>query len=147
VIGGNKTTMSAHKADFQRLLQEGRIALDNGDRNLAHALWREAAMLNPYNEQVWLALLDVLESLEDRQVCLQNIVEINPLNVQARRMLRAYEARETRRDEVLQARQQQQRTRQRRRRTLIWRALLLGVFVGLSGLFFATVLSILIYAV
>lgn len=131
--------------DFERLMREGRLALDKGDRDLAHELWREAALLDPYNEQVWLALLDVLETLEDRRVCLQNILEINPLNTQARRMLRAYEARQQRRSKLKQERQSQLAVLKKQRRGLIARALMLGLLLGLSGIFFAVVLSILIY--
>lgn len=134
-------------ADFERLMREGRIALNKGDAVLAHNLWREAAMLDPYNEQVWLALLDVLDSLEDRRVCLQNIVEINPLNAQARRMLRAYEAKEQRRFQLRQQRHQELINLRQRRQRLIVRSLLLGVLLGLSGVFFAVVLSILIYGI
>jgi hypothetical protein len=133
--------------DFERLMREGRIALNKGDAVLAHHLWREAAMLDPYNEQVWLALLDVLDSLEDRRVCLQNIVEINPLNAQARRMLRAYEAKEQRRFQLRQQRHQELISLRQRRQRLIVRSLLLGVLLGLSGVFFAVVLSILIYGI
>ena len=131
--------------DFERLMREGRLALDQGDRDLAHELWREAALLDPYNEQVWLSLLDVLESLEDRRVCLQNILEINPLNIQARRMLRAYEARQQRRFKLKEERQSQLAVLKKQRRSLVTRALLLGLLLGLSGIFFAVVLSILIY--
>lgn len=132
--------------DYKRLMREGRLALKQGDRELAHDLWREAAMLNPYNEQVWLALLEVLDTLEDRRVCLQNIVEINPLNVQARRMLRAYEARQERLTGVKKENEATLALIRRKRRGLVVRSLLLGLFVGLSGLFFAIVFSILIYA-
>jgi tetratricopeptide (TPR) repeat protein len=131
--------------DFERLMREGRLALDQGDRDLAHELWREAALLDPYNEQVWLSLLDVLESLEDRRVCLQNILEINPLNTQARRMLRAYEARQQRRSKLKHERQSQLAVLKKQRRGLMTRALMLGLLLGLSGIFFAVVLSILIY--
>ncbi len=132
--------------DFERLMQEGRIALNRGERDLAHELWREAALVDPYNEQVWLALLDVLDSPEDRRVCLQNILEINPLNVQARRMLRAYEAVDQRRHKLKRERSHRFSLLRQQRRGLILRALLLGIVLGLSGLFFAVVLSILIYA-
>ncbi|MAS37074.1 MAG: hypothetical protein CL610_23950 [Anaerolineaceae bacterium] len=131
--------------DFERLMREGRIAIDKGDRALAHELWRQAAMVDPYNEQVWLSLLEVLDSLEDRRVCLQNIVEINPLNAQARRMLNAYEVRQQRRTKLRNERKQELIVLQKQRRRLIVRALLLGVLLGLSGIFFAIVLSILIY--
>ena len=139
-----QTTSTKH---FERLMEEGSVALKSGDRILAHDLWREAALLDPYNERVWLALLDVLERLEDRRVCLQNIVEINPLNVQARRMLRAYEARSQRQIQLYQQRKHNKVVKRRRRRSLIRRALLLGFIFGLSGVCFAIVLSILIYAV
>ena len=133
-------------ADFERLMREGRVALDRGRRDRAHELWREAAMLDPYNEQVWLALLEVLDSLEDRRVCLQNIVEINPLNTQARRMLRSYEAHEQRQSKLQLEQKQRSIVKQRRRRHLVLRALLLGLILGLSGLLIAVALSILIYA-
>jgi hypothetical protein len=139
--------MSVREAGFERLMREGRIALDKGDSDLAHDLWREAAMLDPYNERVWLALLEVLDLLEDRRVCLQNIVEINPLNAQARRMLRAYEARDIRRLQVRQQRRKELVVLKQRRRALMWRALGLGILLGVSGLFFGIVLSILVYGV
>ena len=136
----------SRESDFKRLMQEGRLALKQGDRSLAHDLWREAAMLDPYNEQVWLALLEVLDTLADRQVCLQNIVEINPLNVQARRMLRAYEAREERRTSPKKQRGTSRSAAEKHpQRRLLVRGLLLGLFVGLSALFFAIFFSILIY--
>ena len=133
--------------NFERLMEEGMIALRSGDRTLAHNLWREAALLDPYNERVWLALLDVLERLEDRRVCLKNIVEINPLNVQARRMLRAYEARSQQRALLIQQQQTEEVLNRRRRRRLLRRSLLLGFVFGLAAVCFAIVLSILIYAI
>src|SRR5262245_26005356 len=84
---------SSHMGDdFTRLMEGGRLAYTQGNRRRAHDLWREAATIDPYSEQVWLALLDVLDSDDDRIVCLQNIVAINPMNIQARRQLRAYGA-------------------------------------------------------
>jgi len=59
--------------NFAELMQAGRKAFTAGKRKTAHDLWREAANINPYDEQVWLALLDVLEGDNDRRVCLQNI--------------------------------------------------------------------------
>lgn len=73
---------------FRQLMQDGKHAYDRGKKQVAHDLWRQAAMLDPYHEGVWLALLKVLDQRNDRQVCLKNILEINPNNVQARQMLR-----------------------------------------------------------
>ena len=133
-------------ADFERLMREGRVALDRGRRDRAHELWREAALLDPYNEQVWLALLEVLDSLEDRRVCLQNIVEINPLNTQARRMLRSYEAHAQHHSKLQLEQKQRAIVQKRQGRHMMVRALLLGLLLGLSGLLIAVALSILIYA-
>lgn len=71
------------------LLRRGRTALQRGNRRRAHALWREAATVDPYDERVWQALLTVVETPDDRRVCLENILAINPLNTEARRQLRA----------------------------------------------------------
>ncbi len=77
-----------HNARVKELLQEGEQAFATGDRHVAHEVWREAVTLDPYNEVVWLALYKVLEGEDDRVVCLENIIAINPLNVEARRLLR-----------------------------------------------------------
>ncbi len=74
---------------LEHLLEAGRQALALGDRRAAHEYWRMAAVTNPYEERVWVALLDVLTEDEDREVCLENIIAINPLNPEARRQLRA----------------------------------------------------------
>ncbi|MGQ9888656.1 MAG: hypothetical protein ACUVSX_09225 [Aggregatilineales bacterium] len=132
------------RARFARLMSEGRQALEHGDRQRAHDLWREAALIDPYSEQVWLALLQVLETGADRKVCLENILAINPLNVQARRQLRSYELAEQR------ALRRQERARRRaalyrrQRWRLLAHAVLMGILLGLAGAFFAVVLQIVI---
>lgn len=78
-------------AQFQRLMRLGHVTYAEGNRRQAHRFWRRAAMLNPTDEQVWLALLNVLDNDEDRRVCLQNIVAINPNNLQAQQKLNRYE--------------------------------------------------------
>ena len=140
--------MSAQRAedpDFENLMERGRIALQKGYPEQAHALWRRAAIVNPYNEQVWLALLDVIQSPEDQRVCLQNILEINPANVKARRMLRVKETQEMRRVQEKDIGVKEQKGFRRSQRSLVWRALMFGIIIGLAGVFFAVALSILIY--
>lgn len=73
------------------LLRRGQVAFIKGQRHRAHHLWRKAAMIRPYDEQVWISLLSVLESDEDRRVCLQNIVTINPRNTWAAQQLAVLE--------------------------------------------------------
>lgn len=74
---------------LDQLLEAGRQALVLGDSDAAHEYWRMAAVTSPYEERVWMALMDVLTEADDREVCLENIIAINPLNPEARRQLRA----------------------------------------------------------
>jgi ferric-dicitrate binding protein FerR (iron transport regulator) len=135
----------SQQSNFADLMQAGRVAYTAGKRKMAHDLWREAANIDPYNEQVWLALLDVIESDSDKRVCLQNILAINPMNVQARRQLGKIDTR-LQRGKLHQAEQTaRNQGRQRVRRSLLRRALLLGVAIGLSGIFFGIVASIILY--
>lgn len=138
--------MGLTDTNFAQLMQSGRAAYMSGNRKLAHDLWRDAAQIDPYNEQVWLALLSVLEGDADRRVCLQNIIAINPLNVQARRQLNKLEARAHRIALYEVEQQSRQATWKRNRSRLLRRAVLLGIAVGVSGILFAVVISILLYA-
>jgi hypothetical protein len=135
--------------EFARLMENGRAAYTQGNRQRAHDLWREAATIDPYSEQVWLALLDVLDSDEDRVVCLQNVIAINPMNIQARRQLRAYGAKtqELKFVRSITTPHKVARPVQRTplRSGILSRSILLGFVLGLSGVLFAIVLSILIY--
>lgn len=72
---------------FTELMRAGEVAYATGKRQQAHYIWRRAAMLRPYDEQVWLALLNVVDDDEDRRVCLENIIAINPHNLQAQYQL------------------------------------------------------------
>ncbi len=72
---------------FDRLMRLGQVAHAQGDDKTAHSYWQQAAMLEPNNEQVWTALMWVIDNDADRRVCLTNILTINPANVQAQGML------------------------------------------------------------
>jgi hypothetical protein len=133
------------KTSFSDLMQAGRVAFAAGKPQMAHDLWREAARVDPYNEQVWLALLDVLDSDQDRKVCLQNILVINPMNVQARRQLSQLENRMQRLYEHEESQLVRVQRTQSSNRALLRKALFLGIAIGLSGVFFAIVISILLY--
>ena len=144
---------SYQENDFARLIEAGRMAYAQGNRQRAHDLWREAATMDPYSEQVWLALLDVLDSDDDRVVCLQNIIAINPMNIQARRQLRAYGAKTQDLHSIHSIpRRPTQRTATKSpqlrisERRLLWSAIMRGVALGISGVLFGIALSILIYA-
>src|SRR6185369_11991841 len=131
---------------FDELFQAGRSAFAMGNLQQAHDFWKEAARLSPFNEQVWLALLDVIDTDEDRRVCLQNILQINPMNVQARRMLNQIVARKESAAQLHDEKKTDVKKNKSRRRGVFARAFILGIVIGLSGIVFAIVLSILIYA-
>lgn len=72
---------------FARMMRLGQACYTQGARKQAHRYWRRAALIDPGNEGVWLSLLNVVETEEDRQVCLQNILAINPRNKEAQKHL------------------------------------------------------------
>lgn len=72
---------------FAGLMRLGQASHAQGDTRTAHEYWQKAAMLEPDNEQVWTALMWVIEDDEDRKVCLKNIITLNPDNLQAQQML------------------------------------------------------------
>ena len=82
---------------------------------------------------------------KDQRACLENIVQINPKNVQARRQLNKLDALEQRRSEMEVSRIAALQVERLRKRKLVMRALFLGVAIGLSGALFGIVASILIY--
>lgn len=131
------------KAEFERLLLDGKTAFDRGDRKLAHDLWRVAAMIDPFNEQVWMSLLDVLEEPDDRRVCLQNILAINPMNVHARRLMRADQNERERKKRTYREMQARQNTLRKQRWLVLRRGVVMGVLLALSGVVFAIVLILL----
>ncbi len=79
------------RRSFDDYYKAGIEAFRTGDLTLAHDLWREAATVDPYQERVWVALLRVLTTPDDRRVCLENILAINPGNARARREMAALE--------------------------------------------------------
>jgi|GEM_PF-3425027 len=72
-----------HTEPFVRMMRLGHACYVQGARKQAHRYWRRAALIDPGNEAVWLSLLNVVETDEDRRVCLENIVAINPHNKEA----------------------------------------------------------------
>jgi hypothetical protein len=84
---------SAADAKVDDLRREGQIAFIRGQRRRAHDLWRQAAMLKPYDEQIWTSIYKVLDNDADRRVCLQNIVAINAHNDWAAEQLQVVNSR------------------------------------------------------
>lgn len=74
-------------ANVDGMLREGVNALKSGRRDEARALLLRAVELDQYNEEAWLWLSGVLDSLEDQRTCLENVLSINPENDRARQGL------------------------------------------------------------
>lgn len=75
------------KNDISQMLRLARISANEGDPVSANQLLQRAALLEPANEEVWLTLLQVVDTVEDRRACLLNILAINPGNEAARQQL------------------------------------------------------------
>lgn len=79
--------MATSDPKVEQLLREGIAAARAGDRQTARAKLREVVTLDQQNEQGWFWLASVAETLEERRICLGNVIIINPDNEKAKRML------------------------------------------------------------
>jgi tetratricopeptide (TPR) repeat protein len=70
-----------------QLLKEGIQAAKNGQLIQARTLLMQVIALDENNEQAWLWLSGVVETDEDRLVCLENVLALNPDQPQARKGL------------------------------------------------------------
>jgi len=78
-----------HDADrIDELLKRGIAAAKAGRREEARQILLHVVELNERNERAWLWLSGVVDAREDRRVCLENVLTINPGNPHARQGLR-----------------------------------------------------------
>lgn len=80
--------------DIRQLLREGVEAARAGDRATARDRFEQVTELDESNEQAWFWLASVVESDEEKRVCLENVLHINPDNERARQILDRLEARQ-----------------------------------------------------
>lgn len=146
---GLSRLMATERREWNRrvndLLQAGKRAYEEGNPRLAHDIWREAATVDPYDERVWMALMRVLETQEDKRVCLENIVAINPLNAKARRQLRAFQTSSERVSVEQERLRAEAEMRRRQTRRILRRALLMGIGAGVAGITLGIIASIIAY--
>jgi len=69
------------------LLNDGIAAARSGQAAQARDLLMQVVEADENNESAWLWLSGVVESLEDRQVCLENVLALNPNSVAAQKGL------------------------------------------------------------
>ena len=89
-MSASSDLLSAPK-EFLQLFKEGKEAAQRGDNARAHDLFRQAIEVDPYHELVWLWLASVVDTDEDRRVCFENVLELNPTNPTAHRQLEQLE--------------------------------------------------------
>lgn len=73
--------------ELEQLLREGMAAAKAGDKATAQTKLREATEIDQYNEKAWYWLASVVDTDEERRVCLGNVVVINPGNARAKELL------------------------------------------------------------
>lgn len=71
----------------EQLLKEGIAAARAGDKATARAKLRQVVQLDENNEKGWYWLASVVETDEERRICLGNVVVINPKNERAQQLL------------------------------------------------------------
>jgi hypothetical protein len=71
-------------ANVEAMVREGSSALKAGRKDEARALLMKAVELDQFHEEAWLWLSAVVETLEDQQTCLENVLAINPNNERAK---------------------------------------------------------------
>ncbi len=69
----------------EELLRQGIDAARSGQRDTARALLMRVVEADERNELAWLWLSAVVDDPEDQRICLENVLDINPQNMQARR--------------------------------------------------------------
>ena len=76
-------------AEIQEVLDEGIALLRAGNRDEARQKLMQVIKADERNESAWLYLSEAVDSDEDRQICLENVLTINPANERAERELTA----------------------------------------------------------
>lgn len=76
--------MSVDKEQIAEWLYDGALALCQGDIDIARELLMRVVEADDQNEEGWLWLSGAVDDMEDRQVALENVLELNPGNQYAR---------------------------------------------------------------
>ena len=69
------------------LLRQGVSALKSGRKVEARKLFLEVIQQDGRNEMAWLWLSGAVDQVEDRRICLENVLSINPYNQAAKQGL------------------------------------------------------------
>lgn len=75
-------------AETDKLVRDGIKAYRGGRKAEARMLLEQATERDPENEQAWMWLSAVVDSVEDQRICLENVIFLNPNNENAKRGLK-----------------------------------------------------------
>ena len=73
--------------EVEGLLREGQEAAKRGDAIAARSFLSQVVERDPSNEVAWMWLSGVVEDVAEQQICLENVLVINPDNTKARQGL------------------------------------------------------------
>lgn len=73
------------------LLAQGKQLARSGKKDEARQLLEQVTELDAYNEDAWVWLAAVVETVEEQQICLENVLLINPDNAKAKAGLASLE--------------------------------------------------------
>lgn len=74
-------------SDVKGMVDSAVTALKAGKKSEARTTLTQAVDLDPQNEQAWLYLSALVPSLEEQEICLENVLTINPSNERAKKAL------------------------------------------------------------
>ncbi|XWX04563.1 hypothetical protein VZO05_03220 [Aggregatilineales bacterium SYSU G02658] len=74
-------------ANIEAMLRAAENAVKAGKKTDARALLERVLELEEYNEQAWVELSKLVDNIEEKRTCLENILVINPQNQYARTTL------------------------------------------------------------
>jgi len=84
--------MSENNSQAEQLIKDGITAIKAGERQAGRGMLETAVKLDAYNEQAWLWLARVVDTVEEKRTCLGNVILINPANKNAQKMLEDLES-------------------------------------------------------
>lgn len=73
--------------EFDSRITQAKEAIENGDNNEAYTLLLEIIEKNERIEEVWWLLSGIVDDPQDVQICLENVLDLNPNNHEAQQRL------------------------------------------------------------
>lgn len=77
------------QTQVESLLVQAQQAKQSGDKNQARSLLSQVLKAEPHNEEAWLLLAEVAEKKEHSIYCLEQVLKLNPANMQTVERLNA----------------------------------------------------------